>query len=147
MALTHLIYISSAVTEPNDTELDAILESAVRHNKQQNITGMLLYAGGKFLQIIEGEKTDIDEAFNRIEQDSRHQNIIVLERAEIPMRSFEQWHMGFHRLTANDAIERPGFAPFFEKGFNAEKINARSGLAMDILLSFAECFDTGHFVI
>jgi hypothetical protein len=141
MALIHLIYASSASAEHDDTELAAIVESAIRHNQQQNITGMLLYAGGKFLQILEGETAEIEETFSRIEKDSRHHDIIVLERNEIPERSFQEWNMGFRQLNAEDALERPGFAPFFEKGFEVEKIAARPGLAMDMLLSFSDCFD------
>ena len=142
MALIHLIYVSSALKEQNDTELDAILESAVRHNRLQNITGMLLYAGGNFLQVLEGEDTDVDQIFSVIEKDPRHHGIIVLEREAIPARSFEQWSMGFHRLNATDVTEKPGYAPFFAQGFDAEKIGAHPGLALEILLSFSECYDS-----
>jgi hypothetical protein len=142
MALTHLIYVSSAIQEQSDADLDAILASAVRNNSKNDITGMLLYAGGNFLQVIEGEKEAIDKTFSFIEKDSRHHGIIVIERGEIQQRSFIQWNMGFYRLTEIDAAQRPGYAPFFQHGFDAAQIGARPGLALEILLSFAECYDS-----
>lgn len=141
MALIHLIYVSSALKELTDAELDAILESAVRHNKPQNITGMLLYARGNFLQVLEGEEFEVDKTFQCIEKDPRHHGIIVLERDRIPSRSFEQWNMGFHRVNEADVLEKPGYAPFFKQGFDATKIGAHPGLALEILLSFSECYD------
>jgi hypothetical protein len=142
MSLIHLIYVSSAKKEQNDAELDAILESAVRRNREHDVTGMLLYAGGNFLQVLEGEKANVDKVFAQLEKDSRHHGIIVLERAPIPARSFEQWSMGFHRLDAADATTKPGYAPFFKEGFDATKIGAHPGLALEILLSFSECYDS-----
>lgn len=63
MALVRLIYVSSAVEELPDQVLDDILKSAVQHNKPQNITGMLLYCGGNFMQVLEGEEAAVKETY------------------------------------------------------------------------------------
>jgi hypothetical protein len=144
MALIHLIYVSSAIKEQSDADLDAILATAVHNNTKNNITGMLLYAGGNFLQVLEGEETAVDKTFSFIEKDARHHGIIVIEHDPIPTRSFEQWSMGFHRLNEDDALEKPGYAPFFKEGFDATKIGAHPGLALEILLSFSECYSSFH---
>ena len=140
MALIHLIYISSAIKEQTDAELDAILEYSVLRNKQNKLTGMLLYAGGNFLQVLEGEEKDVDAAFARIEKDTRHHGIIIIDRETIPFRSFEKWHMGFHRIKAQDAVNHPGYAPFFEKGFIPEKLGIFKREAFGVLLTFAESY-------
>jgi hypothetical protein len=53
MALSELIYVSTVVGE-SEHELGAILESSVRHNQLNGITGMLLYYRGGFMQVLEG---------------------------------------------------------------------------------------------
>lgn len=138
MTLIHLIYVSSAVKKQSNVELDAILEAAVRHNKPQNVTGMLLYADGNFLQVLEGEDTAVDETFARVEKDPRHHGIIVLERDAIEQRSFASWSMGFRLLNEKDISEKPAnYAPFFKPGFDPQKIGVRPGLALEILKDFS----------
>lgn len=140
MALINLIYISSAIKEQTDADLDAILEYSVRRNKQNKLTGMLLYAGRNFLQVLEGEEKDVDATFARIEKDARHNGIIIIDRETIPFRSFEKWHMGFHRIKAQDVVDHPGYAPFFEKDFSPEKLGIFKREAFGVLLTFAESY-------
>lgn len=68
MALIHLIYVSTAREEFDETELARILDTAVRRNGERNVTGMLLYAGGTFMQVLEGRRTwtRLSPAFARI---------------------------------------------------------------------------------
>ncbi|HNJ76842.1 MAG TPA: BLUF domain-containing protein [Azospira sp.] len=60
MSLIHLIYVSTAQGELDDVDLDRIMDSSVRRNTAARITGMLLYAGGNFMQVLEGEEADVD---------------------------------------------------------------------------------------
>ncbi len=138
MALIQLIYVSSALKKQSDAELDAILESSVRNNKKNNVSGMLLYADGNFLQVLEGEEAAIDETFTRVEKDPRHHGIIVLERDAIQERSFAQWSMGFRLVNEADILDKPvSYAPFFKPGFDPTKIGIRPGLALEILKDFS----------
>jgi hypothetical protein len=137
MALIRLIYVSTGRGDASAAELDAILESAARRNGQQGITGMLLYADGSFMQVLEGEEAAVDETFGRVERDSRHTGIFVIDRQPITERSFGRWTMGFKRVGAGQAAVPPAYAPFFEHGFDATRIGARPGLALDILTGFA----------
>lgn len=136
MALIHLIYVSTARREYGVEELDKILESSARHNAPQHVTGMLLYAGGSFLQVLEGEETAVDETMSRIENDPRHTDIYLIEREPIDKRSFAQWSMGFRRLGAAEAASHPAYAPFFEHGFQEADLGARPGLALTMLKNF-----------
>jgi hypothetical protein len=137
MALNQLIYVSSATRKLDEDDIRKILESAVRHNAANDVTGMLLYASGNFLQVLEGEEAAVDEAFSRISEDNRHQDIIEISREAVLSRDFAAWAMGFRGVSANDAKALPGYAPFFENGFNAATIGAKPGLALDLLIKFA----------
>ena len=136
--LVQLIYVSTATTLFEDSvELERILESAARNNASREITGMLLYAGGTFLQLLEGEDAAIDEIWETISQDPRHRGASVIDRSEISERSFSRWHMGFRHLGSSDAEAHPAYAPFFRYGFDPQSIGAKPGIALDILKAFA----------
>lgn len=136
MAIVQLIYVSVAEHQLDDQEIRQLLDVSVRNNATRHITGMLLYAAGRFMQVLEGEDTDVDAIMGRIERDPRHHAIVVLSREAVSAREFPHWSMGFRGLTAQDAKSWPGYAPFFEFGFRAEKIGAKPGLALDILKTF-----------
>jgi len=127
VALIRLIDVSSAVEELEDAELDRILDSPVRHNTPQQVTGLLLYSEGGFMQVLESEQPA---------EDSRHHNIIVLNMDPIDEREFSAWSMGFRRLTEEDGDSLPGFEPFFSRGFDATKLSAHPGVGLELLRHF-----------
>ena len=104
MALVGLIYVSSAREQLGTRQLSRILESAVRHNNEQRLTGMLLFLNGSFMQVLEREETAVDETYSRIQQDPRHTGCIVIDCSPIKERSFTQWSMGFKCLEACDVV-------------------------------------------
>lgn len=136
MPLIHLLYVSTASADFDSTQLAQVLDSSARHNAPQEITGMLLYAAGNFMQVLEGEAAAVDETYARILKDPRHSDVFLLERAPIAQREFGQWSMGFRRLGAAESVSHPAFAPFFEGGFDAQSIGAKPGLALDMLREF-----------
>nr|WP_245232496.1 BLUF domain-containing protein [Thiorhodococcus minor] len=135
-ALVHLIYVSTATQPLSAAELEKVLDASVRHNAPQGVTGMLLYASGSFMQVLEGEVAAIDETFSRIVEDPRHTAIMLLHRGPLSARRFQSWSMGFRHLGAEDAAAHPEYAPFFQQGFNASRIDGRPGLALDMLAHF-----------
>ncbi len=137
MKLIQLIYASTATDNWPESELRRILDSAVRRNAQNNVTGLLLYSNASFMQILEGDETDVDEAMSRICADTRHTDIVVLSRSAVHTREFGNWSMGFHAVDDADATSWPGFAPLFQHGFDAQKIGATPGLAFDIMKALA----------
>jgi hypothetical protein len=138
MALTQLIYVSSSSRVLDQGDIHRMLDSSVRHNAANNITGMLLYASGNFMQVLEGEDALVNETMSRITIDPRHHGVIVISKEDINGRDFGAWSMGFRGVAASDAKSWPGYAPYFESGFNAALIGARPGLALEILKAFAK---------
>lgn len=137
MSLIHLIYVSTARGELDDVDLDRIMDSSVRRNTAARITGMLLYAGGNFMQVLEGEEADVDATMSRIAADARHHGLLVIDRRAIEQRSFGAWHMGYRRVCRLDIQSHPALAPLLSNGIDAEGIAARPGLALDVLKEFA----------
>ena len=134
--MIQLIYLSDLVGDDTSV-LGNILASSTRRNAEAGITGMLLYGGGKFLQVLEGEAEAVNETYLRIAQDPRHKNLNGLVEEEIERRHFERWTMGFHALTDADALNLPALAPYFRYGFDRRAITARPGVALELLLLFS----------
>ena len=137
MPIVQLIYVSTATHQLEEDEIRKILESSVRRNTPQEVTGLLLYAYGSFMQVLEGGRAAVDETMSRIVADTRHHSIYVLSDRRVPTRDFGHWSMAFRGVTAHDAATWPGYAPLFEHGFSAEVIGARPGLALKMLQKFA----------
>jgi hypothetical protein len=136
MALIHVIYVSTANKKIVDADLNAILDSSVRHNIKNDVTGLLLFAGNRFMQVLEGQEVAINETMARIAKDSRHTDLVVLEQTAIARRSFDKWSMGFHRLNELEVNSKPGFAAFLEPDFDASTIGAKQGVALRMLREF-----------
>jgi hypothetical protein len=107
--MDYLVYVSTAKRLLNDDELLDILKVARAKNKENNITGMLLYSQGTFIQVLEGEKASVDRIFKNIELDNRHKNIIILINGTINERNFADWSMAFASVNANTLQEFEGF--------------------------------------
>ncbi|MDX1572338.1 MAG: BLUF domain-containing protein [Xanthomonadales bacterium] len=101
----HLIYTSDAVRELSNGELHELVEGARENNQITGITGLLLYQDGGFIQILEGEKVEVEGIFDLIRSDPRHTNIRVVYRGFHPTREFNKWSMGF-RLEDESAFDR-----------------------------------------
>lgn len=138
MPLFQLIYLSTSTQrEPDDSEIAAILSSSVRHNRENGITGMLLYNRGSFLQVLEGEKAAVEETYARIVRDARHHALFLIDRSPVACRDFADWSMGFHRCDAADAAALPGFTNFLQYGFQATELVGNPSLARNLLQEFA----------
>ena len=137
MALIQLIYLSSLSDMKLEGEISKILESSIRRNKEDGITGMLLYANGNFLQVLEGEEKSVDETFNRICADPRHLNIIDIIREPIANRQFSEWSMGYQQLNEEYIRAFPEFAPIFKFHEDDEAIRAEPGIALELLRQFS----------
>jgi Sensors of blue-light using FAD len=90
-----VLYVS--VADP-DLESDAI-DDLVSHSQSRNmaagITGIMLYNGSNFMQLIEGEGPAIDACFDRICADPRHSGVATLRNAPIAVREFPEWAMRY----------------------------------------------------
>ncbi|MEO6151343.1 MAG: BLUF domain-containing protein [Mucilaginibacter sp.] len=131
----HLIYISTSHELMNEYELTDILAISRENNQEHGVTGMLLYAEGTFIQVLEGEQADVKKVLSKIINDGRHKNIIELASGPLDERDFPNWSMGFASGNAEVLKEFEGYInPADLQGM---KIN-NMGAAIIMLKSFAE---------
>lgn len=93
-SLHHIIYQSTSVADLSEPELGRLLHQSQAHNQEAGVTGMLLYDGLQFLQVLEGEKWAIEPIFSRIRLDCRHTDVQVLANGPAERRQFTSWSMG-----------------------------------------------------
>lgn len=90
--LSQYLYISTAPTLPRE-EVDSILATSARNNPARGITGLLLFNGRNFLQLLEGEDGEVSALMETITADPRHSGVSVLDRRAIPARACPDWAM------------------------------------------------------
>jgi hypothetical protein len=110
MHLIQLIYISrSRLSEPIEISLAALQENADANNAGQDVTGLLVYSAGNFLQIIEGDDRVIEKLYDKICRDDRHTDVCRLCSHKIERRLFDRWHMGLINLESASTLEKRAF--------------------------------------
>lgn len=109
-----LVYVSTAAYLINEEELLGILKLARQNNKSNNLTGLLLYHDGSFIQLLEGRKQDVETLYNKIALDPRHFGMIRLLEDYSEKRDFPDWSMGFQRIDASLNKEIEGFSFLLE---------------------------------
>lgn len=131
----HLVYTSYAISPFDEASLVGLLNQARNHNKKEEITGMLLYVNGKFIQVLEGDQKKVKQLYHRIESDERHKRVTLLLEGESANRIFDKWSMGFKNLSDTDFKNLSGFQDT-EAFFIQQKLSEDSNLVMVFLQLF-----------
>ena len=135
--LLMMIYGSSATENFSQDDLIPLLKQAREKNQRLNITGLLLYHDGNFMQALEGEKEAVETLFGVIQQDTRHRSILTFLKRSIARREFSDWSMGFVNLGSVDATELPGYSDYLDVPLNSEKFSDE-GFAVSFLRVFKQ---------
>ena len=101
MNLTSLTYTSLARLDLDSSDLEDIHRTARELNALDGITGLLVFNGTHFLQIIEGAKDAINELVERLRLDRRHSGFEIRDQHSIDARSFPDWSMELVRVSAS----------------------------------------------
>ena len=75
------------------------------NNRERQVTGLLLYNGRNFLQLLEGDVEDLSWVMRRIEADPRHNGVSIMEDIAVTERACPDWLMR-HIHIADDVSER-----------------------------------------
>ena len=92
--LVRLLYASRAAAALDHDGLLAILKTSKANNPKLGVTGVLCFSDGVFMQALEGGRTAVNALYNRIANDARHREVVLLSYAEIAERRFASWSMG-----------------------------------------------------
>jgi hypothetical protein len=113
--LVRLLYVSQPVGPITTTMTTLILEKSATYNKQENITGILCQGSGLWMQVLEGERSQVNLLYTRIMADRNHHNVELLSMEEITHRRFGQWSMALVYLSKDDPMVQmahPEFDPY-----------------------------------
>jgi hypothetical protein len=100
LKLKSLTYTSLARLDLSDSDLSDIHQTARHLNALDGVTGLLMFDGVRFLQIIEGAEEAIDNLVERLRRDQRHSAFEVRDERFVDTRTFPDWSMEFVRVSA-----------------------------------------------
>lgn len=133
-----LIYVSTSVNLLSEPELLDILRVSRENNQSKDVTGLLLYKGGNFMQVLEGPDDKVEELFNKIKGDPRHKDVNVISREQISARQFPAWEMAFQNLDNPAVQNEPGYSQFLHDEFVDEVYRDNPLRAYIMLLTFRD---------
>ena len=129
----------------NSVDLLNLLRQSRARNVRHQITGMLHYKNGHFMQVLEGQEKDVRTIFSAIKRDMRHKSVDMLRSGYVINRHFPNWAMSYtdrhdlhdlHDLDNHDISETPGFSPFLESDSIPEYFSGHSVESHAMLLAF-----------
>ncbi|WP_024297313.1 phosphate-starvation-inducible PsiE family protein [Methylomicrobium lacus] len=112
--MIQLTYISTPTRPMSNDDLMGILTPSRLNNACLGVSGMLLYTGEAFIQVLEGEEKVVDDLVADIKKDPRHKDFRIIERKKINTREYAEWTMGFKRVDKEELRNVPGLNKFFE---------------------------------
>ena len=131
----HVVYTSSAIQPFSPAELTELLVKSRDNNVTRNLTGLLLYKEGTFMQVLEGEYESVEERLAVIGRDPRHHRLIRLIQGDAERR-FPDWSMGFRDLSSPELRELEGYSEFMNVPLNASLFVDEPTRAERLLLIF-----------
>lgn len=100
--LTTILYRSHITEEVPVKILPAMVAKASELNTQHQVTGILLFNGTHFFQVLEGPLAGVLTVYERICADPKHHNVVELMRDYAPLRRFGNAGMELFDLREHD---------------------------------------------
>lgn len=110
MRLKTLTYTSRASLDLEPGDLADIHQAARHLNALDGISGLLVFDGTRFLQVIEGSEEAIDSLVERLRRDRRHSALEIRDERPVERRSFPDWSMELVRVSSGYLQARPELA-------------------------------------
>lgn len=88
-----LLYISTASKRMSASQLSAILDTARQRNQATGLTGLLVFTGEHFMQLLEGDRKAVEAVFASICLDDRHNGVVKLVAEPAETRACPSWSM------------------------------------------------------
>ncbi|MEG3179525.1 BLUF domain-containing protein [Sphingomonas sp. LT1P40] len=96
--LTTWMYVSRSclTVETAPAAVANILAESQAHNAANGITGVLLFTGARFAQLVEGSSGAINRLRAIISADERHDDLVTLSPPSSTGRRFEGWSLAYN---------------------------------------------------
>ena len=98
-----------------DVLLD-ILRTNAQNLERDQITGLLVYHSGDFLQVLEGPEDLVEQVMERVIVTPENEAVNVLLREEIEERYFDRWTMSFATTEDLAPEDRKHLSDFLDRG-------------------------------
>ncbi|MGR7750973.1 diguanylate phosphodiesterase [Klebsiella aerogenes] len=100
--LTTIIYRSHICDDVSFKSLESMVAAANERNGQADVSGILLFNGTHFFQLIEGPEENVQQIYRHICADPRHYNLVELLCDYAPARRFGKVGMELFDLREHD---------------------------------------------
>lgn len=131
-----LVYVSSAVENMTNKELRELLEISRVNNLKNEITGMMLYKNGNFMQAMEGPDNVVRNLYRKVKADRRHRNVFKVFETNIEAREFGEWSMALCNFNQTPEESTEGFSEFSCEPLDSRAFRDTLTTAHKLLLSF-----------
>jgi hypothetical protein len=129
--LIRLIYASKSTNPAKENyggiqvDVGRILMQARKHNPQHQIGGVLYFSNNYFFQCLEGGQDVVNQLYNKIAEDPRHENVQSLSVKRINDRYFSNWSMKYVALeeNVNQLLKDHGYNTFEPYEFDDDFID------------------------
>ena len=138
MDIYQIVYASKATCPMPPEELAKILEIARRRNQAAEITGMLLFRHGHFLQVLEGPEERVLALLDKLGRDARHEKVRVLLDGQVKARAFGTWSMAFQDISGIGPGDLPGYSRFLTRGFGSTEVVRYPHKALRMIMAFRD---------
>jgi hypothetical protein len=128
-----IAYVSAASEAMTDEDISEILVHARANNVRLELTGVLLYRQGRFIQILEGPDETVLDRYAVIAADPRHRSIHKISEEPVGARQFPDWTMGFRPLTDAAVKKLPGFDDYFDGRVGKNRVEHAENPAQQFL--------------
>lgn len=135
-----LVYESTPSGKVTTDVLTEILTKSQYKNLRLNLTGLLVFHHGRFIQLLEGEEQEVRNLFDVIKRDVRHKDVKVLLETNSSNRAMPSWVMGFASSSKIEAkLSSEGF--YIPPDMIREICESLEGALND---AFANFFNSGN---
>lgn len=91
MSLEAVVYTSRVSKRIDPQALQALVSDAEAFNRAADVSGVLLFDGGRFLQYLEGPGEGVVQAYGRVRQAGLHTGIAEIAKGVTGKRLFRHW--------------------------------------------------------
>ena len=142
--IRQLFYVSNAKYGLGDRDMESILAASRRNNRALDVTGLLIYADGVFIQVLEGAEETVDQLYDKIAQDVRHDYVVVISDQACDERTFPRWAMAHLSGSAETVGEWAGISGAINGTELLGELSKNKDGVSNYLWGFAQALDAGH---
>jgi len=135
--MIRLQYLSQSAHNITDQQVQQILVSSRRNNPDLGLTGVLIYGGRLFMQVLEGPDDQVLRMYVRLLDDKRHGDSQILHISPTSERIFQKWSMG---VIKSDPLEFHHMTQLREQRF--ESVQSKTFTAA--MTEFLKMLNAGH---